>query len=326
MNKGKNRRRSRRGQIRMTMPGREAQQKARLTQPTRINTDPVTSHQGTAGGWTQIMLETGNYTYRALTFGIRCTASLVGITTEVQGEHWVDQEHLVDYISDVRLSANGTPITEITIGELIDVNNFHEQEMGSQMAAILFPGEGLYHNDRIVDAYALGTKGLRDLKLELRQKAAFDSATMEIDCVPHFVKLTKAPGFVTTTERMTKQLGAAGKHTFRDLPDGDDIRSIYIIADGVQHVKLEVDKEVLYDMSKAQYDAYLIMNGRDPDALAGKWFLDIHAEGDARSLAALDRPREVRRGATIKLEITTLNANTEVVFLVTHAGIYAKVR
>ena len=177
------------------------------------------------------------------------------------------------------------------------------------------------------DAFALGTKGWRSLSLELKTKQDFfDENTMEIVLMPHTVDRVVNAGFVVVTERLNKTFYGQGKHSYMALPVGDDIKDIWIMGDGIQHLRLDIDGETLYDMDQAQYEAYLIEKGRNVAALNGNWFLDIHAERDPRSIAALDRKGERQRDARIKLTVTTTQEVTPVEFLLTNADIYSKIR
>jgi len=144
--------------------------------------------------------------------------------------------------------------------------------------------------------------------------------------MPHVVDIPRMTAFTFTTERLNQTFAGAGKHTFWDLPVGDDISSVWLMANGISRIKLEIDGDVLYDMDRASYEAYLLEKGRDPAALGGHWYLDLHAEGKAVSMASLDLPAERRRDARVKLDIVTQNASTAVEFLVTHADLYQKIR
>jgi hypothetical protein len=88
---------------------------------------------------------------------------------------------------------------------------------------------------------------------------------------------------------------------------------------------MEVDGDILFDMDRATYESYLISNGRNVSALGSNWYIDFHAEGEPRSLSALDRVHELRRGAHIKLDLTTSNQETPVEFAMTKSGLYRKI-
>ncbi len=312
--------------IRVAQPSPEFLSQARLRRHTRVNTRPVEIQMNLAGGRSQIKLDTGPQTYRAIPFMITNDVAIAGETTLTDGLHVVDTAFISKYISNAKLSANGAPMQDLSVDELIQRNAFHGQSFGNGVTGFHFPGPNMYHSVKVRDAFALGTANMRALKLELTQTAAFNPVTMEIRCVPHYVLEARPTGFVTTTERVTESFAAIGKHTFTDLTDADDMENFWLIGSGITDLKVEVDGEVLIDCNRHEYNAMLIADGRDPAAVGDNWFVDFHSDGEPRSLAALDLPAELRRGAAVKIDLTTTAANTAVEFLTTHAGLYKNIR
>ncbi|MBV1863006.1 MAG: hypothetical protein KUG74_01100 [Rhodobacteraceae bacterium] len=319
-----NRPRNRR--IRTAMPSPEEVKGTRLPRHTRVNGRVIEIAQNLAGGKSQVRLETGSPTYRAIPFSIVSDAEIVGETTEVAGRHIVDTAFISKYVDNVALLANGAPMQDLTTDELIMRNNFHDQDFGEGVTGFHFPGENMYLSPAVRDTFALGTRGMRGLKLELSQTAAFNATTMQVKCMPNYVLMPRKTGFVNTTERVIQSFGAVGKHTFTDLPDSDDLQNFWLIGAGITDLKVEVDGEVLIDCNRHEYNAYLLSEGRFPAAVGDNWFIDLHSSGEARSLAALDLPAETRRGAKVKIDLTTTVADTEVQFLATHAGLYQNIR
>lgn len=313
--------------INTSQPSRKATRKFALPRPTRIIPDYVRATRGVKSGYETFELERGDVTYRALTFGIKSAASIAGITTATGGIHMIKVEHLSTYLGEARVVANGTQMQALHVSELITRNAFHGNTFGPVFTGFAYPGENMYWDRGLVDAYALGTMGMKSLSLEIKLEAAFDNDTMELIVMPHAVDIARGPGFTFTTERLNTVWTGAGKHTYMQLPIAEDIKDVWIMADGIERVKMTVDSDILFDMSRFEYEAFLTTNGRDVSVLGGQWFLDFHIEGDARSLAALDRPAELRRDARVKLEVVTSDpVNTPVEFLITHAGIYNKIR
>ncbi len=312
--------------IRTSKPSFKASQALALHRPTRIAPDYVSQSLGNKSGYQTFQLETGDATYRAITFAIVSTVAIAGKTTNIGGKHYVNVANLAEFIGEVRLVANGTDLQRLSSAELLRRNVFHDSTFGPVFNGFAFPGRNAYHRRDLVDAYALGTLQFRSLTLELRLEDAFDSDTMEVTVSPHVVDVAKHIGFTYTTERINKTFTGIGKHTYKDIPVADDIKDIWIMGNGITHLKMEVDGDVMFDMDRATYESYLISNGRNIATLAGNWLLDFHAEGDPRSLAALDRIGEVRRGAGIKFDVTTSVESTPVEFLVTNAGLYRKIR
>ncbi|WP_121630097.1 hypothetical protein [Tropicibacter alexandrii] len=319
-------RRGDRTRIRSAHPGGEATKRLTLPRLTRISGDYVNATLGNKSGFATYSMTVGDVTYRAITFGIVSTAAVAGVTQEIAGKHYVTTDKLADYLSTVRLVANGGTMQELDMSELVIRNAYHGITFGPVMSGFAFPGQTMYANQRIEDAFALGTLGMRSLSLEIKLGAAFSESTMEVVVMPHAVDMGRSPGYTYTTERLNATFSGAGKHTYTDLPVGDDVKDVWIFGANIQHVTLTIDREVLFDCDRAQYEAWLTSNGRNVDALGGNWLLDAHADGIARSIAALDAAGERRRDARFKLEITTLDASTPVEFLVTHSDIYQRIR
>lgn len=312
--------------IRTSVPAQKKAATLRLPRLTRITDQYVDATVGTQAGFSTFKLETGDVTYRAITWGIVCTGEIVGVTLPRDGKHYMRAEKLKDYIGEVRLTANGTDMQSLSQEELETRNSYKGITFGPHYTGFAFPGSNAYELRQWLDAFALGTQGMKNLVLGLKATADFDPATMEIVCMPHAVDMQKPVGFTFTTDRSNQTFASAGTHTYYDLPIGDDVADIWVKGEGISHIRLEVDGDVLFDMDRMQYESYLIANGRNPQVLGGEWFLDVHCEGSPRSIAALDRAAERKRDARIKLELTTRNASTNVEFLVTHADLYARIR
>jgi hypothetical protein len=312
--------------IRTSHPSGKVQKNFALYRPTRIAPDYVSASLGNKSGYQTYQLAVGQTTYRAITFAVVSTVAIAGKTQVIGGKHFVLLSALAEFIEEVRIVANGTDLQRLSCSELMRRNTYHAQTLGPAFTGFHFPGENMYHNRMLMDAYALGTLGFRSLSFEAKLSPVFDNNTMEVVCVPHVVDYPKQVGFTYTTERINKTFSGAGKHTYKDIPVADDIKDIWIQGDGITHLKFEVDGDIMFDMDRATYESYLTSNGKDISSLNGNWMIDFHAEGDPRSLAALDRVGEVRRGANIKLDITTTQGETPVEFLITNAGLYRNIR
>jgi len=312
--------------IRTAQPSQDATKRYRLPRPTRIIGDYVSASLGIKSGYVTFELETGDVTYRSINFGIECNAAIAGVTVEIGGAFYVKEELISDYIGSVRLVGNGSAMWEFTAAELRKRNLFHGQNYGPAFTGFSYPGEGMYWNRNLVDAFALGTGDLSTLTFEARLEAAFDANVMDLVVRPQAVDMLRQTGFTFIAKRSNWTFTGIAQHTYTQLPVADDIKEIWIMGDGIKHIKLEVDGDLMFDMDRATYESYLISNGRDPDALGGQWLLDFHAEGDARSLAALDRKGELGRNAKIKLDVTTTLQETPVEFVVMNSGLYRKIR
>lgn len=314
--------------IRTSNPSGEVTKKLHLSGITRLAPDLyVSPTHGNVSGYHTFKLKTGDATYRAITFAVRCEAAIAGKTVDIAGIHYLKTSVLSEYIGDVRLTASGSELQSYDIAELLTVNEFHEISFGEVYTGFAFPGEFTFSSERMTDAFALGTKGMRDLTLHVKpNKTTFDDAAMEIVVMPYVVDRIKPVGFTFTTERISTTFSGTGTHTYWDLPISDDIRSLWLKADGIQHVKLTVDGTQMFDMDVAQYQAYLIEKRRNIEALDDQFYIDVFAERNPRTLAALDRAVERQRDARIKLEVTTTNAVTPVEFIVVHADLYDRIR
>ncbi len=312
--------------IRTSHPSAKGTKNLRLPRLTRISDSYVNATLGNKSGFATYSLTVGDATYRSVTWAIKTTAGVPGVTNSVAGVHYIKNELLSDYLDQVRIVPNGSELFGMSQAELLKRNAFHGISYGPLFTGFAFPGEGQYDQQRITDAYALGTKGMRSLTLELQLKAEFDPDTMEVVVVPHVVDIPKWPGLVLSNERQNVTFTGAGKHTYWDLPIGDDIKDLWIQGANIQRIVMNVDGDQMFDMDRASYEAFLVQTGRDPSVLDGDWYIDFHADGVARSLAALDFENERKRDARIKLDVYTNGSTTPVEFLVTHADYYNKIR
>lgn len=313
--------------IRTSEPNQKRANSLRLRGLTNVSDEPVDKTQGNSSGLAAFEFETGPFTYRKITWAIRCTAAIADVTMERQGVHYIKRQLLKNYIGEVRLIPNNNPLQELTMGEL-EIRNLHNDiAFGPIFSGFAFPGEHTYEDKTLTDAYALGTEGMRSLRLTMKiNDANFDADTMEIVVLPHFVRESRPTGFTIKTETTTHNFPSVGKHTYRALSIGDDIKDLWIQGDGIRHIKMEIDGDLLFDWDYAQYEAFMVGNGKVVGALDGGWFIDMHAEGAPRSIAALDRPNERRKDANVKLTITTTQASTDVRFILTTADLYGAIR
>ncbi len=320
------RRAGRSSNIRTARPKIADAKDLRLTGLTRLDPDYVDATRGNRSGFATFNLEVGDATYRAITWAIKVDAEIAGQTIEYDGIHYIRVQSLHDYLKTVQIVPNGKRLQWRTQSELNMRNNFKGISFGPVYAGFAFPGEFTYQSPTLTDAFSLGTKGLRSLAFEAELKEAFDEDTMELVVMPYTVDRVKPIGFTFGNERLNTTFVGTGTHTYYDLPVGDDLCELMIVAEGISRVMLEIDGDVLYDMDRAAYEGFLISNGKNPEELNGNWLLDIHAERDPRSVAGLDRKSERNRGARFKLEVTCTAATTPVEFVVTNADLYEKIR
>ncbi|MEM7243387.1 MAG: hypothetical protein AAF429_14495 [Pseudomonadota bacterium] len=315
-----------RGNIRSSQPGQNAVEQAELPALTRISAEYVASSLGNKSGFQTYDLTRGDATYKAITWGIRVNAAIADVTTETAGVHYVDLDHLKDYFGVVRLVPDGRALWSLDQSEIEKKNKFDGIDFGNSFSGLAFPGEFTYQDQRWTDAFSLGTDGMRSLTLEIELKDAFDADTMEIVVLPHVVDRVRPPGFVTRTERINTTFSGATKHTYTGVPYGDDISALWVQGANIQKVEVKIGRETLYDVDRAQYEAYLTEKGKDVAALESDWLFDVHAERVPRSIAALDGKNQRRRGNKITLEITTLDNETPVEIVVFNSDLYSKVR
>ncbi|KPU84696.1 hypothetical protein JI58_02245 [Marinosulfonomonas sp. PRT-SC04] len=310
------------------MPGESVVKKLHLNGISRLAPELyVSPTHGNVSGYHTFKLKVGDATYRAITFAIKCDAEVVGKSVRIGGIHYLKTEVLNEYIGNIRLTASGSTMQEYDISELLIKNSFHEISFGPVYTGFAFPGEFTFSSEAMTDAFALGTKGMRDLTLHIKpNKTTFDETTMEIVVMPYAVDRVKPVGFTFTTERISTTFAGIGNHTYWDLPISDDIRSFWLKADGLKYVKLTVDGTVMFDMDVAQYQAFLIEKRRNVDVLEGQFYIDVFAEREPRTIAALDLSEERKRDARIKLEVTTTMVSTPVEFIIEHADLYDRIR
>lgn len=309
----------------VSRPGQQIIQASQLHKLTRVTADPVEINKTTANGRAIVRLATGDYTYRAIPFGIKSDVDLGADSYAIKGGGFmVKLDALSKYITDVTLELDNNPLIDLTIDELATINDFYGFKFSEGLQGFHFPGEEMYDSQKLRDTFALGTANLKQVKLILKTTNLFDPGTMDIVCAPHYVMQPRPASFVTKINRQYASL-AQGRTTYTDLPVHDDIAWLWIKGDKISHCKLEVDGAVLFDGHIGLQKGYLRSVNRDKAALDGQFFFDFHAEGEAVSLAALVGDGQRRRGAKIKLTLDTTEA-TSVEFLVGNVGTYQKVR
>ncbi len=313
--------------VRVARPSPEIIQNSQVGRMTRVTSEAATVNQANGAGQTIVELATGSFVYRCIPFRIVCDAEIVGDTVQmINGKHVVTLDKVSKYVTDVRLDANGSPMLELTTEELISRNAYQGLELSIGETGFHFPGYGVFEGQRPRDLLSLGTKNLTQLKLILQQTGLFDAANMRIESTPHWVNDSRWATFVTTNQINTSTFSGVGLHTYQNLPAGDDMQSVWIKGAGISHVKVEVDKELLIDADIETYAAYLRSMGKDPAAFGDQFYIDFQAEGEPTALAALDQEADIRRGARVKVTLTTTNENTAVKFITTHVGPYHKIR
>ncbi len=313
--------------VRVARPSAEIIQNSQLGRMTRVSAEPTTVNQANGAGQTIVELATGSFAYRCIPFRIVSDVEIVGDTVPtVTGKHVVTLDKVSKYVTNVRLDANGSPMLELTTDELLARNAYQGLELSIGETGFHFPGYGVFEGQRVRDLLSLGTKNLSQLKLILQQTGAFDAATMKIESAPHWVNESRWATFVTTNQINTTTFSGAGQHTYQNLPSGDDMQSVWVKGDGISRIKIEVDKELLIDADLETYAAYLRSMGKDPAAFGDQFYIDFQPEGEPTALAALDQEADIRRGARVKVTLTTTNATTPVKFITTHVGAYHKIR
>ncbi len=312
--------------IRSTQPARGPIQRSKLSRLTRVTDMYFEPSIGVANGWTTINCEVGDVTYRAILWSIKCKAAIEGVTVTKDGLHYVIRSKLKDYISEVKLDVNGTDFVDRTQSELNRLNDMQTHQLGPVSSGFLFPGDKTYTSEAIDDVYALGTLGLKYLRLKLKLTDAWDADNMEIMPMAWAVDQPRAPSFMLRNEKTNTTFAGVGKHTYRDLPISDDIRALWIMGGGISHITIKVDGDELFSGDRFQYESFLIEKGRNVLPAQDDWYFDMHAEGIARSIAALDTAAERQRDARIELELKTTTDSTPVVFDVTTSDLFAKLR
>ncbi len=313
--------------VRVAKPSAEIKQNSRITRMTRVSSEPATVNQANGAGQTIVEFATGSFVYRCLPFRIVSDVEIVGDTVPtVTGKHVVTLDKIANYVTDVRLDANGSPMLELKTEELIARNAYQGLELSIGETGFHFPGNSVFDDKEARDLLALGTQNLTQVKLILQQTGSFDAATMKIESAPHWVNESRWATFVNTNQINSTTFSGAGAHTYQNLPSGDDMQSVWVKGAGISHIKIEVDKELFIDADLETYGAYLRSMGKDPAAFGDQFYIDFQPEGMPTALAALDQPADIRRNARVKVTLTTTNATTPVKFITTHVGAYHKIR
>lgn len=318
--------RNRNRKVQTATPSQPMLKRGDLRRMTRVIPDTAIANTQLANGRSHITVECGVWTYTALPVVIISDVEIAGETRLFAGRHIVKTEHFSKYVSSIDLRINQQLMQTWDVDLLIQKNDYNDAGLYDGFVGIVFSNPNMYDDKRVADLFALGTGNLKQVKLELVQTSAFDSTTMRIESRPHAVNERKPALFTHRTVYSPWQVHSSGWHEYTDLPTGDDIQSILVNGEGITDAVLEVDGQIIFEGSLSDHFNYLLMNGKDPAAWGEKFYFDFHAEGEPTSLAALDLPAQVARGAKIKLKLKMSQPTTEVIFQTTHAGRLVDIR
>lgn len=268
-------------------------------------------------------LPTGKYTYQFFQIGITSKIAIAGVTIEKAGKHFVQTEHLADYIENVTLEIDGTPERDLDMAEFIEINGYRKLDVMDGFVFMPFGGPNLFVDERQEDAYMLGTQDVRDLRLLFELTAAWDETNMSVSVQTEYVPVSRKLEWIETHKTQRYTASAAGKFTISDLPVHADLAAILVSGPGINHAKLTIDNEVLFDGNAYELEAALALYGQDTTALGDHVMFDFWRGMEAtKGLAGLRSAAQRKRNADIRLELDLANANTELKVTLLQCGRY----
>jgi hypothetical protein len=306
--------------------GPKVGQSLRVPQHFRYDSDLATISNQAADSVAVIEVPCGVYTYRGFHLSLTNSAIIAGATFAVGSRNYVNTANFVTYISRVQLEIDGKIEQDFYIDELTDWNKVMHWDSRNGIASLMFGSPGIFKDDVIEDAYLLGTRDLRSVRILVTLKAAFP-ATMRLNCACEFSKVSRPVGYLVTMRRTRYASAAAGDFTVSDLPHGIDLAAVWIRnTAGVvaNDVTLQVDTETVFNATSLEMQYLNAVWGKATNQLpATDILIDFWREQDGnKGLASLSLLEQIRRNAQIRLTLNFDQVNAAFYAITFHCGPY----
>ena len=275
-----------------------------------------------ADGTTYVDVATGPYTYQFFQIGIESTAGeIVGETYGQNGKHWVKTAFLDKYVKSVALEINGNVERKKTMTHFVHLNEFMGYNGTDGFVYEVFGGPNEFVSEDHEDAYMLGTKNIRSLRVLFEMTADWVSAGMKVTMLAEYVPIDRSVSFLRTQSMRTYHLSGAGEYSFSDLPTHADVARILVFGSPLGDVTLNIDGIDFMTGNSREIHAAHNAYGRDYDALGAGVFFDLWRGREAtKGLRALRTAEQAKRNAEIRLTVESLAADVELQVLIENCG------
>jgi len=270
-------------------------------------------------------LPVGSYTYQGFQIAITSKVDIVGKTVLKGGKYYVQTAFLADYIDTVELEINSTVERKFDMATLLQLNTFFGHDQIDGFANMVFGGPGIFWEKGAEDAYMLGTKNVRQLRLLFKLKSAWIDGQLNIEILSEHARQAKNLEFITTMKTYRKALGLAGEHQITDLPISADLSRVYLFPSApVGEVEFTIDDQVVLGGHSEQLKALNGLYGRDMAALGSDAIVfDFWRTKEVnKGLRALKGDDQRARNADIRVKLETLSDNVEVKIIMELCGAY----
>lgn len=278
----------------------------------------------TANNWAYVTFPIGRYTYRQWQFMLTAPAAIASVTDAQFDRHVVKTLKVEDYIDTFIVEIDGKARYELRCSELRKLNAYHNHDVTEGLLRMVFGSPNIHDTDAAEDAYQFGTSGLRSVRLRVKTKPAWvDGMKLEIGC--EYAPVARPIGYFVTNTRYAMNAPAAGAFAITDLGVGIDFSAIWVQGNGIKDASLIIDKTAIYDATAWQIRALHESWGKDVAALGAGIMLDAWRDGDSVGYDSVTNSLdERRRGADVRLDLTMNAANTDLVVIVFHCGLFSQ--
>ncbi|EOW9187383.1 major capsid protein P2 [Vibrio cholerae] len=196
-------------------------------------------------------------------------------------------------LKNIRIEADGKPIKKWADGVRLNAENKHYQrgDATADTLPIYFTRKEFLElaQQRL---FALGTKDVQTLSLLVDIDGAATSPALKATSIR---SLNADMGYITRIIEFKHSSAVSGQIEIDNIPRrvGSAIAAIHIYSADVTECALEVDGQVVWEMTKAQAAKLQADYGRDPQSTT-KLSLDFMLEGDFLQAITLDGVQDMR--------------------------------
>lgn len=301
--------------------GQQAQKRLRINRVSRYD-HLATISQPYANGTVVADFRVGPYTYHSIGITLSSATTIAGKTFAADDRHHVNTANIAEYVERVVLKVNGAAVRDLAMGDLIALNTLSGVNAEPGFVWLTFPDPSEFDDREERDAYALGTSNARDVRVELKLTPAWNAA-LSVQMPAQYAKQAKQVAWLKTATEFRRTFATAGAQVIQDLPTDSDLAGILVIAsDQMNRVKLEIDGEVVHDLTMQEMRAFNAFHGRDMSGFpANTAFFDFFAEGAAGdAIRSMKGSEAAKRNADIRIRMELQNAGTEIRTIILGAG------
>ena len=330
--------------FRVRTPGEALLQRSdrRLPDYLNVSDDLVSVSQPLSNGVIEVDMPTGDYVYRGLAMLIQGakTTAITGVTAPnlmTPGDDqrsYVKEEHFGKLISRITLEADGIEVWDFESYTEFEqyLRMFGWDAAGSHWAFLGFGWPNVFRDGSPAEAlYALGTQNIRDLRLKVQTTDLWKSE-MKLRMPIWYAPVRQPATQVISRQTWRRTLATAGRHVIDDVridkriwrliittPAGKPVSDYRVEIGDIEWqsgtvVQNAIEAVKLSPPFGTQIAAGAFRTGTGAlNAVGSVIDLRVDMDREGLAIAPLTSQAQRRRDDRLKIELTTLKANTEVV-------------